>query len=95
LGDLDGDAGWDADAWRAALEAYWDEHAVIRTDADARGPGLVIIDTEGTARGTWSVRQILHDPDGFHDWSIRAEVDLGGSDEAGEAVVRLVDVSML
>ena len=27
LGELDGEAGWDADAWRAALEPYFAEHA--------------------------------------------------------------------
>jgi hypothetical protein len=94
LGALDGEAGWDADAWRDALAGYWDEHDVIRTDADARGPGLVVVDTESEPGRTWQVRQIIHDPEGFHDWSIRAEVDLAASDATGEAVVRLVDVSM-
>ena len=36
--------------------------------------------------------QILDDPDGDHDWSITAEVDLAASDEAGEAVVRITAV---
>jgi superfamily II RNA helicase len=42
----------------------------------------------------WRVRQILHDPEGDHDWSITAEVDLDASDEAGFAVVEVVDVGM-
>jgi hypothetical protein len=41
------------------------------------------------------VRQILHDPEGNHDWRISAEVDLDASDEAGVAVIRVTDVSML
>ena len=40
----------------------------------------------------WKVRQIFDDPAGDHDWGISAEVDLAASDEAGEAVVRVLDV---
>ena len=43
----------------------------------------------------WRVRQILDDPAGDHDWGISAEVDLAASDEAGEAVVRVVEVGAL
>ncbi len=94
LGELDGEAGWDAEAWQAALASYWDEHDQLLTDADARGPGLLVVDT-GTERRTWRVRQILHDPDGDHDWGISADIDLDDSDEAGVAAVHLTDVSML
>jgi hypothetical protein len=41
------------------------------------------------------VRQIFDDPEGDHDWGISAEIDLAGSDEAGEAVVRVTDVGAL
>ncbi len=49
----------------------------------------MIIEPEGEL---WRVRQILDDPEGNHDWSISAEVDLAASDEAGGAVIRVVDV---
>jgi len=90
LGELEADSGWDADAWREAMTPYFDEHAELRTDADARGPGLLMIDD--SSPGTWQVRQILHDPQGYHDWALLATVDLAASDEAGYAVVRLDDV---
>ena len=90
LGDLDAEAGWDADAWQDALEPYWDEYDEIGTGANARGPALLMISAEP---GQWTVRQILDDPDGNHDWAIAAVVDLAASDEAGTAVVRLTDVS--
>ena len=64
----------------------------LLTDADARGPGLLIVD-DTTEPGVWRVRQILHDPEGFHDWALLATVDLAASDEAGYAVVRLVDIT--
>ena len=103
LGELDADAGWGAEAWQNALSPYWDEHALVLTDADARGPGLLIIDTdpeydEETDRPhdrIWKVRQILHDPAGHHDWGINADIDLAASDAAGEAVIRVTSVGML
>ena len=92
LGELDADAGWDAAAWEAAVEPYFDVHDEIGTGADARGPALLIID-EGADR--WRVRQIFDDPAGDHDWGISAEVDLAASAEAGEAVLRVTDVGQL
>ena len=92
LAELDSDAGWSADDWREGLAAYWDEHDVLLTDADARGPGLLVVD-ETSEPGAWRVRQILHDPEGFHDWALLATVDLAASDEAGYAVVRLDEIT--
>jgi superfamily II RNA helicase len=92
LGALDADAGWDADAWADALEAYFATYDEIGTGPDARGPGLLIID-QGPDR--WSMRQIFDDPAGDHDWGISAEVDLAASDEAGAAVLRVTDVGQL
>jgi len=92
LGDLDADAGWDADAWADALEPYFAEHDDIGTGPDARGPGLLIIDQQP---GAWAVRQIFDDPAGDHDWGISARVDLAASDEAGAAVVEVTSVGQL
>ena len=90
LGALDAEAGWDAEAWEEALEPYFAEHTDIGTGPDARGPALLMIDQ---GRGRWTVRQILDDPAGHHDWAITAEVDLAESDELGAAAVRVVTVS--
>jgi hypothetical protein len=92
LGELDGEAGWDAGAWADALEPYFADHDEIGTGANARGPALLIIDEQP---GRWSVRQILDDPAGDHDWGISAEVDLAASDAAGTAVLRVTDVGSL
>jgi len=93
LGELDADDGWDADAWAAALAPYWEEHSSLGTDADARGPQMLLVDAEDPRR--WTVRQILADPAGDHDWGISVEVDLDASDEAGEAVVTVTAVDQL
>jgi hypothetical protein len=92
LGELDSGDGWDADAWAGALEPYFDQHDQIGTGADARGPGLLIIDEHPDH---WAVRQIFDDPAGDHDWGISARVDLAASDEAGAAVVRVTEAGQL
>ena len=65
---------------------------VLPADADARGPALLVITEQGRV---WDVRQIIDDPDGNHDWSITARVDLDECDEAGELVVRTLDFARL
>jgi superfamily II RNA helicase len=92
LGELDADAGWDAAAWEAAVEPYFDVHDEIGTGPDARGPALLIIDEGAQA---WTVRQIFDDPAGDHDWGFSAEVDLAASAEAGQAVLRVTEVGQL
>jgi Domain of unknown function (DUF3516) len=92
LGGLDAESGWDAAAWEAAVEPYFDVHDEIGTGPDARGPGLLIID-EGP--DTWTVRQIFDDPAGDHDWGFSADVDLAASAEAGAAVLRITKVGQL
>ncbi|MFJ6514159.1 DEAD/DEAH box helicase [Streptomyces sp. NPDC091406] len=94
LGELDGEAGWDEDAWGEALDAYWDAHEEIGTGPDARGPKLLKIE-EDPAHGLWRVWQAFADPAGDHDWGVKAEVDLAASDEEGRAVVRVTEVGQL
>jgi superfamily II RNA helicase len=93
LGELDQEAGWDADAWADALEPYFTEHGEISTGADARGPAMLIIDDSD--KDVWRARQIFDDLAGDHDWGFSAEIDLAGSDDAGEAVVWVTAVGAL
>jgi Domain of unknown function (DUF3516) len=92
LGELDGEAGWDADAWQAALAPYFEEHGELSTGPDARGPAMLLIET---GREVWKVRQIFDDPAGDHDWGISAEIDLAESDVVGAAAVTVTDVGRL
>lgn len=94
LGELDGESGWDADAWGDALDGYWDEYDDLGTGPDARGPKLLQIE-EDPAHGLWRVRQTFADPNGDHGWGISAEVDLAASDEEGRAVIRVTSVGEL
>ncbi len=94
LGDMDGESGWDAEAWGAAMDKYWDEYDELGTGPDARGPKLLMIEQE-PEHGLWRVRQAFADPNGDHDWGISAEIDLAASDAEGRAVVRVTDVGQL
>ena len=92
LGELDAADGWDADAWADALEPYFDEHDEIGTGADARGPGMLIIEEPRTSGGS-----------GRSSTTPRATTTgvspprwtCGASDEAGEAVIKVLSVGQL
>ncbi len=73
--------------WAAALGDYWAEHDRIGDGPAARSPDLFLVTPEGRR---WTVRQILDDPAGHHDWAIVATVDLDVSDAVGEPVVQVV-----
>ncbi len=90
LGELDGDAGWAAARWEAAAAEYFAEFDEVGIGPDARNPAMLLITAEGR---TWSVRQILDDPDDSRAWAIVATVDLDASDAEGRAVVHLDDLT--
>jgi hypothetical protein len=92
LGELDAEAGLDADAWRDDIEAYFKEHDSIDTGPDARGPHMLVVERQDR---TWRVQQILGDPAGDHDWRITAEVDLDACDEAAELVLQVTGLVQL
>lgn len=92
-------------AWDSALEDYYSEHDEVLTDADARGPSLLVVgeerqgrpvgaDEEVTAR-VRDVRQTLHDPEGHHDWVVEAIVDCDATDEAGALVLAVAAMRRL
>ena len=92
LVELDPEAGWPE-----ALDAYYAEHETMGTAGGARAASLVQI-TENdpdAGPGFWSVRQVIDDPAGDHDWGIHATVELAQSAERGEAVVRVEGLKRL
>lgn len=86
LVELDPEAGWPE-----ALDAYYAEHESMGTAGGARAASLIQISENDpdAGPGFWSVRQVIDDPAGDHDWGIHATVDLAQSAERGEAVVRV------
>jgi superfamily II RNA helicase len=90
LGELDRDAGWSATRWEAAAAGYFAEFDRVEIGGDARNPALCVIEERGR---TWSVRQIIDDPDATHAWAITAEVDLDASDAEGRAMVTITGLT--
>jgi superfamily II RNA helicase len=82
-GELPG--GLDAAGWSEALEPYFSVHATIGTGPEARAAAWFEV---AELPDRWQVRQVLDDPEGWHDAAIVAEVDLAVSDEAGSPAWR-------
>jgi superfamily II RNA helicase len=72
--------GMDASTWSEELGRYFSVHSRIGTGPDARAATWFEL---AELPGRWRVRQVLDDPEGWHDTAIIAEVDLAASDEAG------------
>lgn len=88
LTDPPGAVVMDHAQWDESLGEYWDEHAEILLDADARGPRHLAITPDPDRARTWLVRHTLADPQQHHDWVIEGEVDLDATDDVGELVLR-------
>ncbi len=78
--------------WDEALGDYWDEHDVINTGPDARGPAFFVVEEQRQGR-VWQVHQILADPAGNRDWAIHAVVDLDECDQADDLALTTTDLS--
>ncbi len=89
LADSESAGGLDASAWSEAIERYFSIHANLGTGPDARSAGLFDV---AERPGLWQVRQVLDDPEGWHDTAIVAEVDLAASDEEGSPTWRTIRV---
>ncbi len=87
LGEIDAEWGWRMPRWKAALDAYYEEHEEVLLDADARSTSFFELD-EGDERDhhVWHARQMFHDPEGDRDFGIAADVDLDATQESGDAV---------
>lgn len=87
LGEADTENGYPAHKWRAALEEYYDAHEDVLLDADARSMTFLSIDeSDEESQHVWHVQQTFSDPEGDHDFAIRADIDLDATQE-GDGVV--------
>ncbi|MGI9155466.1 MAG: DEAD/DEAH box helicase [Marmoricola sp.] len=90
--ELTESSSWSEEEWSEALDAYFAEHHSIDTDADARGPQMLVVEK---GELLWEVQQIVGDPARDHDWRIAATVDLAASDEEGELVLDVTGLVQL
>jgi superfamily II RNA helicase len=90
LSDPPGRVVINAAGWETALGTYWGEYETMDAGPTARAPALLMIERSaaGSEARTWTVRQIINDPEAHYDWAIVATVDLSASDAAGEPVIR-------
>ena len=87
LGEADTENGYPAHKWRAALDEYYDAHEDVLLDADARSMAFLSIDeSDEESQHVWHVQQTFSDPEGDHDFAIRADIDLDATQE-GDGVV--------
>jgi superfamily II RNA helicase len=81
--------GFDAASWSEALETYFAQHEAIGIGPAARAAAWFDLAVRPDG---WRIRQVLDDPEGWHDTAIVAEVDRAASDEAGVPVWRTIAV---
>ncbi len=81
-----GDRGWNERKLLEQFAPYFDEHDDIDIGGDARGPSRFVLADEGD---TWTVEQVLADPEGHDEWYLAVTVDLAASAEQGDVAARL------
>ena len=87
LGDLDVDWGFGESRWARVLDAFYEAHEDLLTDADARSTAFLEIDeSDEQTDHVWHVHQVFHDSDGDHDFGIMADVDLDATQD-GDGIV--------
>lgn len=87
LGDLDVDWGFGESRWARVLDAFYEAHEDLLTDADARSAAFLEIDeSDEQTDHIWHVHQVFHDSDGDHDFGIMADVDLDATQD-GDGIV--------
>ena len=87
LGALDTDWGYGEARWRRVLDAFYDAHEELLTDADARSAAYLDIDTaDEKTDHVWHVHQVFSDSDGDRDFGIMADVDLDATQD-GDGIV--------
>jgi hypothetical protein len=76
--------GLDARSLEVSLQPFFDAHAELRVDPDARRPKLLTLETGETR---WELAQVLLDSDGDDDWVIVGWVDIDASREQARPVL--------
>ena len=74
------------------MEAYHAEHESIRLNPEARNARHTYVMPAEDKR-SWTVQQVLVDPDEHNDWKAEFQVDLMASRETGEPALRLREIS--
>ncbi|HNQ89200.1 MAG TPA: DUF3516 domain-containing protein [Verrucomicrobiota bacterium] len=82
---------WTAESLAGAMAAYHEGHERLCLDPDARNVRHTHV-READDRLSWSVAQMLVDPDGANDWEAVFHVDLGRARLEGHPVLQLLRI---
>jgi hypothetical protein len=80
---------WSASDLEAAIMPFYEGHAYIATDQQARDPRHLLVKVEGDQ---WLLEQIITDPDQHNDWAIKLIVDLAKSRSNSRVALGLVAI---
>ncbi len=92
-GDADGET-WTVARLKLAREVHRAEHGGLRLDPEARNVRHTHVEACDD-RATWRVQQMLVDPADLNDWVLELSVDLAGSRDVGEPVLKLLRLGSL
>jgi len=87
-GDPSAIEAWTSERFRVQMEMYHVEHRELRLDAEGRNLRHTYIQRDGES-GTWTLQQMLVDPEELNDWVAEFEVDLPKSKASRGPVLRL------
>lgn len=85
---------WTSDILRQVMEKYHVEHKQLLLTPEARNIRHTYVIPSEDAQ-TWTVQQMLIDPDEYNDWVAEFEVDLGQSRQTAKPVLRLRKIGPL
>jgi hypothetical protein len=85
---------WTADQLEQAVQPYFAEHARISLDPEARNHKHTHVTPDATD-STWTVTQVLVDPEGLCEWQAVFEVDKAQAKEEGKPTLQLVELAPL
>jgi hypothetical protein len=93
LGSVERPAGqpWTPAELSQRIEAYHAEHGCLRLDPEARNSRHTYA-LPSDDKLTWTVQQVLVDPEAHNDWMAEFQVDLAASRAAGEPMIRFVSL---
>ncbi len=82
---------WTGEELLLATEAYFEEHTRILLDPEARNHSHTYI-TQDDSGDTWTIAQVLVDPEGLNEWQALFTVDKALAREEGKPTLKLLSI---
>lgn len=85
---------WTEEELSGVMEQYYIEHQRITLDPEARNHKHTYI-TPDDENDSWTVSQVLVDPEGLNDWQATFSVDKAQAREAGKPILQLLSLETI